>query len=118
VIRPEGFDLAAAWEESSAAVEARRGQSRVSGLAEPALVPLLRIRLGTRLRVGSTNPEGRVEVEVAGPSVGMLVSDLAGFGSRLLVVDPPEARAQLSQLAGELRRLYGEPGRGGAGSPT
>jgi predicted DNA-binding transcriptional regulator YafY len=117
VIRPDGFDLATAWEESAAAVEARRGQVRVCGLAEPALVPLLRIRLGTRLTVGSTDPEGRVEVEVAGPSVELLVSELAGFGSRLFVVDPPEARMHLAEVAGELRRLYGEPEllHGGAG---
>ena len=109
VVRPQGFDLAAAWEESSAAVEARRGQVRVSGLADPTLVPLLRIRLGTRLTVGDADPGGRVEVEVAGPSVGMLVSELAGFGDRLRVVDPPEARSQLAELAADLRRLYGDP---------
>jgi predicted DNA-binding transcriptional regulator YafY len=106
-VRPEGFDLAVAWEESTAAVEARRGATRVRGLAEPALVPILRIRLGTRLTLGSTDPEGRVEVEVAGPSVDLLVSELAGFGSRLLVVDPPEARTRLAEVARELQRLYG-----------
>jgi predicted DNA-binding transcriptional regulator YafY len=116
VIRPEGFDLTAAWEESAAAVEARRGQTRVRGLAEPALVPLLRIRLGTRLTLGATNPEGRVEVEVAGPSVDLLVSELAGYGSRFVVVDPPEARAHLAEVAGELRQLYGEAGA--SGSPS
>jgi predicted DNA-binding transcriptional regulator YafY len=109
VVRPEGFDLAAAWEESAAAVEARRGQSQVRGLAEPAIVPLLRIRLGTRLTVGDARPDGRVEVEVAGPSVSLLVSELAGFGGRLLVIDPPEAQTQLAEVAEELRRQYGEP---------
>jgi predicted DNA-binding transcriptional regulator YafY len=108
-VRPEGFDLAAAWEESSAAVEARRGQVRVNGLAESALVPLLQVRLGSRLTVGRANPDGRVEVEVAGPSVGMLVSELAGYGGRLLVVAPPEARARLAEVAAELHRLYCEP---------
>ena len=113
VDRPEGFDLAAAWEESSAAVEARRGQARVRGLAEPGLVPLLRIRLGTRLSVFGTDPDGRVEVEAAGPSVAMLVSELAGYGARLRVVDPPSARDMLAGLAAELRALYGEPDAGG-----
>jgi predicted DNA-binding transcriptional regulator YafY len=119
VIRPEGFDLAAAWEASSAAVEARRGQARVSGRAEPTVVPLLRVRLGNRLTVGSADPDGRVEVEVTGPSVDMLVSELAGYGARLLVVDPPEARAKMAAVAGELRRLYGDPDpeEGSAGSP-
>jgi predicted DNA-binding transcriptional regulator YafY len=112
VVRPTGFDLAAAWEESAAAVEARRGQVQLRALTEPEVVPLLKIRLGTRLTVGSGNPEGRVEVEVAGPSVDLLVSELAGFGGRLLVVDPPEARAGLARVAAELRSLYGEPQAG------
>jgi predicted DNA-binding transcriptional regulator YafY len=109
VVRPEGFDLALAWEESAAAVEARRGQARISGRADPTLVPLLKIRLGTRLTVRDTDAEGQVEVEVAGPSVGMLVSELAGYGGRLMVVDPPEARSHLAELAADLRRLYGDP---------
>jgi hypothetical protein len=50
-----------------------------------------------------------VEVEVAGPSVGMLVTELAGYGARLRVVDPPEARTQLAEVAAELHRLYGRP---------
>jgi len=108
VIRPEGFDLAAAWEESTAAVEARRGQVAVRALADAAVLPLLRIRLGTRLAVGDPDREGRVEVEIAGPSVGLLVNELAGFGSRLLVVDPPEARAELAGLGEELRELYAD----------
>jgi predicted DNA-binding transcriptional regulator YafY len=108
VVRPEGFDLAAAWEASAAAVEARRGQVRVRGLADPTVLPVLRIRLGARLEIGAGNPDGRVEVEVAGPSIDMLVSELAGFGGRLLLVDPPEVRRHLTALAGELGRLYGE----------
>jgi predicted DNA-binding transcriptional regulator YafY len=109
VVRPAGFDLAAAWEESAAAVEARRGQVRISGLADPTLVPLLKIRLGTRLSVGDTDPGGHVEVQVAGPSLDMLVSELGGYGGRLQIVAPPEARAHLAGLAADLRRLYGGP---------
>ena len=111
VVRPDGFDLATAWEEGAAAVEARRGQVRLRVLADPEVVPLLKIRLGTRLTTANHNPERRVEVEVAGPSVGLLVSELAGFGARLLVVEPPEARKQLADVAAELRALYGDPGR-------
>ena len=108
VHRPDGFDLATAWEESAAAVEARRGQVLVRALADPEVVPLLKIRLGTRLTVGDRDPEGRVQVEVRGPSVDLLVSELAGFGGRLLLVEPPEARAGLARVAKELRGLYGE----------
>jgi predicted DNA-binding transcriptional regulator YafY len=108
-VRPKGFDLGAAWEESSAAVEARRGATRVSGFADPVLLPVLQARLGNRLTVGGEDPDGRVEVEVSGPTVGMLVSELAGYGARLVVVDPPEARTRLAAVAAELLDVYGGP---------
>ena len=116
VVRPDGFDLATAWEESAAAVEARRGQVQLRALAEPEVVPLLKIRLGTRLTVGSGTTL-RVEWRSRSPGRrwAMLVSELAGFGGRVLVVDPPEARAGLARVAAELGRLYGEPQ---AGAPT
>ena len=107
VVRPEGFDLAAAWEESAATVEARRGSVRVTGRAEATLLPILRARLGNRVTMGSPDADGRVEVTVAGPTLGMLVAELAGFGSRLLLLDPPEVRAHLAELAAELQQLYG-----------
>jgi predicted DNA-binding transcriptional regulator YafY len=108
VVRPHGFDLAGAWEETAAAVEARRAQGRVIGRADAALMPFLRSRLGTRLHVGPTDAQGRVEVAVTGPSVDMLVSELAGFGDRLVLVHPPEVRHRLVELAEELHRLYGQ----------
>jgi len=107
VDRPDGFDLATAWEQSTTAVEARRGRGRVRGLADAELVPFLRALLGTRLRTGPTDADGRVEVEVAGHSVGMVVGQLGGLGRNLVILDPPEARARLAQLADELRELYG-----------
>ena len=72
-------------------------------------MPILRVRLGNRLTMGGENPEGQVEVEVAGPSVDMLVSELAGYGERLLVIGPPEARTRLAEVAAQLRRTYGDP---------
>ncbi len=108
-VRPEGFDLTAAWEAGAAAVEERRGSVRVCGRAEPAIVPLLRGRLGARVSVGAADHHGRVEVEVVGPSLDMLVGELAGLGSRLVLVDPPEVRVQLARLADELAGLYGIP---------
>jgi predicted DNA-binding transcriptional regulator YafY len=108
VVRPEGFDLARAWASSVAEVEERRAGARVRGLADPALLPALRGRLGERLRVGDRNTEGQVEVEVSGPTVGFLAAELAGLGRRLELVDPPEARALLRALAEELADLYAE----------
>ena len=69
VVRPEGFDLAQAWASSVAEVEERRAGARVRGLADPALLPALRGRLGERLRMGDRNPDGQVEVDITGPTV-------------------------------------------------
>ena len=86
----------------------RHGGDRCGCGASPTRrLPVLRIRLGTRLTVGA-RPGGRVEVEVAGPSVGLLVSELAGFGSRLLLLDPPEARERTGGVGrGPRAGLYG-----------
>jgi predicted DNA-binding transcriptional regulator YafY len=105
-VRPEGFDLARAWADSVAQVEERRAGVRVRGLADPALLPALRGRLGERLRIGERDARGRVEVEIAGPAVPFLAAELAGLGRRLELVDPPEARTALRALAEELRELY------------
>jgi predicted DNA-binding transcriptional regulator YafY len=109
-VRPHGFDLARAWEESAAAVQARRAPVMVQARAEPALVPRLRSLLGTRLRVGAADPDGRVEVEVAGPTAAFVAAELCRFGRRLEVTGPPEAREHLAALAAELRQLYGGAG--------
>ena len=111
-VRPQGFDLATAWQESAAAVETRRGQVTVQAVVEPAIVSRLRSLLGVRLRMGAARPDGRVEVEVTGPAVAFVAAELSRFGSRLEVTGPAEARRHLAELAGELRRLYGaaEPG--------
>ena len=108
VVRPEGFDLAQAWASSVAEVEERRAGARVRALADPSLLPALRGRLGERLHVGGPDPRGQVEVEIAGPTVPFLVAELAGLGSRLELLDPPEARAGLRALAEELRDLYAD----------
>jgi predicted DNA-binding transcriptional regulator YafY len=110
VVRPEGFDLAAAWEEAAASVEARRGQVAVQALADPAAVPRLRSLLGARLRVGAARPDGRVAVDVAGPTVAFVAAELSGFGARVEVTGPVEAREHLAALGAELRSIYGSTG--------
>jgi predicted DNA-binding transcriptional regulator YafY len=110
VRRPDGFDLAAYWSESADEVERRRTGARVRALADPGLLPVLRGWLGARLTVEEARPDGRVEVEVGGPSVPVLVAQLAGFGRQLEVTAPPEARPMLVALAEDLSRIYGPAG--------
>ena len=111
-VRPEGFDLAVAWEDSAATVEARRAPVAVRALAEAGLVPRLRALLGTRLHAEPAGAGDRVEIEVVGPTAAFVAAELSRFGSRVEVTDPPEAREHLATLAAELRRIYGDAGAG------
>jgi predicted DNA-binding transcriptional regulator YafY len=106
VQRPEGFDLATAWAASAAAVEERRGEVRVRALADPGALGRLRARFGTRLTVGAAGADGRMHVELAGPGVGFVAAEVAGFGRRVEVLDPPEVRTRLAELARELAEVY------------
>lgn len=109
VERPEGFDLAAAWAASAAAVADRRGEVRVRALAHSDAMGRLRVRFGTRLTVGEAVADGRVHVELAGPAVAFVAAEVAGFGRRVEVLDPPEARARLAELGRELAEVYAVP---------
>jgi len=117
VRRPEGFDLRAAWEASAGEVERRRAGARVRALAEADAVPVLRGWLGpNRVTVGATGPDGRVAVELTGPSARVVAAEVAGFGDRLEVLEPAEAREHLAGLAAELASLY--DGAAGGGPPA
>jgi predicted DNA-binding transcriptional regulator YafY len=108
VRRPAGFDLATAWADSADQVEQRRSSgTRVRALADPAALPVLRGLLGARVNERGAAPDGRIEVELAGPSVRVVAAEVAGLGRRLELVDPPEARAVLAALADELAEVYG-----------
>ena len=107
VVRPPGFDLATAWATSAGEVEQRRRGVSVRALADPAALPVLRGLLGARVTEGDVAADGRVEVELTGPSVRIVAAEVAGLGRRLELIDPPEARAVLARLADELAGLYG-----------
>jgi len=107
VVAPEGFDLAEAWRLISDEVEQRRAPVRAVALATPEVVGWCRALLGNRVRIGPAAPDGRVEIELRGHSSRSLAAELAGFGSRLEVVTPPEVRHELQVLARQLTHVYG-----------
>ncbi len=90
-VRPEGFDLAVAWWPSTSEVEQRRMPTVVVGLAWPQALGVLRARFGHRLTVLATERDGRVRVEVAGPSVRLLALELAGHGASVDSSHPPRS---------------------------
>jgi predicted DNA-binding transcriptional regulator YafY len=109
VVRPDGFDLAEAWRLIADEVEQRRTPCRAAILIAPEQVQLCRWVFGNRVRIGPAGPDGRVEVELRGEGVPMLAWELAGFGARIEVVDPPDLRDHLARIGAELLAAYGAP---------
>src|SRR5207244_3548982 len=92
VVRPEGFELAQAWQLISDEIEQRRTPLRARAWASPDVLPICRWILGNRVRIGPAGPDGRVEVELRGHHVDSLAGEIAGLGAGLEIIDPPELR--------------------------
>ncbi|MGH7358062.1 MAG: helix-turn-helix transcriptional regulator [Candidatus Rokuibacteriota bacterium] len=111
VERPDGFDLAETWKSIVDMVDERRAGFRAVALADGDMIPWLRGTFGTRLVVGETTAQGRVEVEVRSWSAHSVASELASFGEGVEVLRPAEVRDELARLGFELTRRYGRPER-------
>jgi predicted DNA-binding transcriptional regulator YafY len=106
VTRPDGFDLHDAWKLITEQVESKRTPTTATALVTPDSVPTLRWILGTRVRIGPAGDDGRIEVELRGHNVRSLAGEIAGFGSSIEVLDPPEMRQHLGALGTELAATY------------
>jgi len=106
VVRPPGFDLAEAWRLILDEVERRRAPVRASALVRPDALWWCRTVFGTRIRIGPTVADGRVEVEVRGYTARALAAEVAGLGANVEVLEPTEVREHLAGIAAELAALY------------
>lgn len=106
VVRPPGFDLAEAWRAITDEVEQKRLPAVARARVDPRYVGYVRGMLGTHVRIGHTADDGRVEVELRGHSIFSLAAQVAGFGSHLEVLDPPELRQRLGEIGADLTAAY------------
>lgn len=106
-IRPEGFDLAEAWRQVAEKVDQMWVACEVRGTAKVERAGLLRMVFGSRVSIGETPVDGRVDICVMGPHLMGLVGELAGFGGDVELTDPPEARHHLARIGAELVATYG-----------
>jgi predicted DNA-binding transcriptional regulator YafY len=108
VDRPAGFDLEAQWQRIVADVDELRAPYRVEVRVDADAVQLLRWVFDRRLRVEDEPPDehGRVAVSIGGQHLEMLTAQLAGFGARLEVTAPAEARAELARIGRDLVACY------------
>ena len=108
VERPADFDLAEAWRMITDEVDQKRAPVVAHAVADPAIVGWLRMGLGTRLRIGPTAADGRVELELRGHMVESLAGELAGYGQRIEIARPAGAAgAPGGASAPSSRALYG-----------
>lgn len=107
VVRPDGFDLADAWRMISERVDHLRTPVRARAAVDPSVLGFFRYRLGTRVSIGPTRPDGRIDVELRGHSVTALAGEVAGFGGAIEVLEPGELRERLAAVGAELSATYG-----------
>ncbi|MFJ7157289.1 helix-turn-helix transcriptional regulator [Streptomyces sp. NPDC101118] len=116
--RPEGFGLAAYWEESARRLEAACLQQTARLRLSPRAARLLPVRFGSAgvaalAGAGAPDAEGWVEVAMAVENDRVAVGDLLRLGPGAEVLDPPGLRAAVRQAVRELAGLYevlGGPG--------
>jgi predicted DNA-binding transcriptional regulator YafY len=110
VDRPIDFDLEATWQSVMAGLDEQRLPFSATVQADESFVPVLRSVLGTQVTPTGrgVRGRGRVEVTVRGHSAEMVARQLAGFGSHVRVIGPPEVCAQLARIGDELSGRYGQ----------
>lgn len=106
-VRPEGFDLAAAWRAIAAAVEERRTRVRAMVIVDAAALAGLRAQLGADVVGGKRLSEGRFEVQIGGSTPRIIAEQLAGWGQAIEVIGPEEVRRHLARIGVELVKAYG-----------
>ncbi len=109
--RPDGFELAAYWEESARRLEAAmRRQTAVVRLSPRArrLLPMWFGAAGVRAlaTAGPPDAEGWAVVELAVESGSVAVGDLLRLGADAEVLGPPELRRDLAVAVAELAGRY------------
>jgi predicted DNA-binding transcriptional regulator YafY len=112
VVRPEGFDLAEAWDAVTQEVDRQSIKVRARGTAAPDAVPVLRMLFGPRVRIGPAGADGRVEVDVGGWNERALAGEIAGLGDWVHVTQPDSIREHLAALGSQLVTTYGSANAG------
>jgi predicted DNA-binding transcriptional regulator YafY len=110
--RPPGFDLAEAWERIAANIEEMRSPYHVDAVVDADVVGILRWIFDRNLTVlreacdGGEDGTSRAVVRIGGHHVEQIAAQVAGFGARVEVTGPADARAYLRRVGEELAATY------------
>jgi len=104
-VRPDDFDLAAAWSAIVTDVDAQRAPVTVRVRTEAQVLDVLRHLFGNRVHAGDEEVDGLIEVELRAQSELMAARQLAGFADAVEIVSPDSVREHLADIGrGLLRR--------------
>src|SRR5574340_640550 len=110
--RPEGFDLARYWVDSTAAFERELDRIEIRLRLEPDALDALAYAVGNAHRLGEpevsggSGSDGRVELSLRHESLEVAHDDLLRLGARIEVLDPPELRAMLARTTRRMAERY------------
>jgi predicted DNA-binding transcriptional regulator YafY len=105
--RPEGFDLATHWEESVARFRADLPRyPAVVRVTAGAVARLRRLRFTRVQDVGPPDADGWATVSVQFETLEDASEAVLGLGPRIEVLEPPELRQRVMELAQEIVLLY------------
>lgn len=107
-VRPEGFDLAAYWAQSSADFVANLPRYRVTlQVASEALSLVNGAGAYGRIEeTGPTDADGRTLLHMIFDSEDEACGYIFRFGTKIEVLDPPDLRRRIGRIATEVAALY------------
>jgi predicted DNA-binding transcriptional regulator YafY len=118
--RPDDFDLSEAWQRVVSNVDELRSPHHVDAVVDADCLMGLRWMFDRQLSViadpaldnaaadspSESSTPARVTVRLGGPSVERIAAQIAGFGARVTVLGPAEAREHLAAIGRELISIY------------
>ncbi|MBR0666624.1 YafY family transcriptional regulator [Roseomonas hellenica] len=117
--RPRDFDLAAFWKATTERLDAElhpgTAKLRLSSLGVKLLAAFSSpyVRAGTRIEAAADADGWRIATLPIG-TLWEAVVDCLRLGAEAEVLDPPELRAKMAEVAAGMTALYREPGAGNA----
>ena len=109
VVRPDDFDLDAAWQDIVTDVRTMQWGVQTRVRVTPAMVRPLTWLYAGRHTVEATLDDGRTELTLTDLSHEALAGQLAGFGAAVEVVDPSQTMLdEFARIAAELSAIYGK----------
>ncbi|HVG20699.1 MAG TPA: YafY family protein [Blastocatellia bacterium] len=107
-VRPEGFDLASYWEQSTVSFKANLPRYQASVRVSPSVFPRMRYagRFARIEQVDSPDEEGWVRVSIRFDVEEMACEYVLSFGSQMEVLEPDSLREKVIDLARGVIEFY------------